>query len=152
MVKTRSRTSASSSLLLSVPDSVLSDFALVRLPARSLGCAAMACVKLRQCAGDAILQIARSIHVRRREGESLGSVLFAIRVLKPSWAVEERAQGGGGECEVFTFGEGDDGKLGHGGEDNEPVPRRVDALVGKRVVQMAAGVYHTAVVTSDARS
>ena len=82
-----------SSPLLSVPDDLISDFALVRLPARSLGCAAMACVKLRQCASDAILQIARSIHVRRREGESLGSLLFAIRVLKPLGVEERMVQG-----------------------------------------------------------
>jgi len=111
--------SAASPLILSVPDSVLSDFALVPLPARSLGCAAMACVKLRQCAGDAILQIARSIHVRRREGESVGSLLFAIRVLKPL-GLEAQAQdgGGGGGGEVLTFGSGGDGQLGHDGEDN----------------------------------
>ena len=91
-------------MLRAVPPSVLSDFTLARLDAGSLGCAAMACVKLRQCAGDAILQIARSIHVRRREGESLGSVLFAIRVLKPSGLEERTQELGAGECEVLPSG------------------------------------------------
>ena len=38
------------------------------------------------------------------------------------------------------------GHLGHGGEEDERVPRSVEALVGKRVVQMAAGAFHTAVL------
>ena len=49
--------------------------------------------------------------------------------------------------EVLTFGDGKDGQLGHGGQGSESVPRRVDALVGKRVVQMAAGGYHMAMLT-----
>ena len=36
--------------------------------------------------------------------------------------------------------------LGHGGEGSELVPRRVNALVGKRVVQMATGYDYTAVL------
>ena len=31
--------------------------------------------------------------------------------------------------EVFTFGHGGNGKLGHGGEHHEPVPRLVEALL-----------------------
>ena len=42
--------------------------------------------------------------------------------------------------ELFTFGSGYYGKLGHGNsKDDEFIPRRVEALVGKRVVQVACG-------------
>jgi len=49
--------------------------------------------------------------------------------------------------ELFTFGAGADGRLGHGGEQNEAVPRLVEALAGKKVVGAAAGTIHTAVWT-----
>ena len=51
------------------------------------------------------------------------------------------------EGELFTFGDGDSGKLGHGGEENEDVPRLLKALVGTKVVGAAAGDKHIAVWT-----
>ncbi|RLN86543.1 hypothetical protein BBJ28_00001485 [Nothophytophthora sp. Chile5] len=49
--------------------------------------------------------------------------------------------------EVFTFGEGKFGRLGHNSERNQAVARFVDALAGKRVKQVACGGFHTAAVT-----
>ena len=49
--------------------------------------------------------------------------------------------------DLFTFGSGDYGMLGHGGEGDEEVPRLVEALVGKKVVGVSKGAYHTAVWT-----
>ena len=49
------------------------------------------------------------------------------------------------EGELFTFGQGVDGRLGHGGEQDEHVPRPVEALAGKKMVGAAAGDRHTAV-------
>ena len=51
--------------------------------------------------------------------------------------------------EVFTFGDGHGGRLGHGGEQNELLPRSVVTLSGKHVVHMAAGYLHTAVLTNQ---
>jgi alpha-tubulin suppressor-like RCC1 family protein len=53
--------------------------------------------------------------------------------------------------ELFTFGNGSDGKLGHGGEDDEVVPRLVAAFAGKKVVAIgaSAGLGHTAVWTEE---
>jgi len=48
---------------------------------------------------------------------------------------------------VFTFGVGVYGRLGHGGEEDEIVPRLVEALAGKKVIGAAAGESHTAVWT-----
>ena len=53
------------------------------------------------------------------------------------------------EGELFTFGHGGSGRLGHGGRQNEHVPRLVDALAGKKVIGVAAGEYHTVVWTDD---
>ena len=49
--------------------------------------------------------------------------------------------------ELFTFGEGGGGRLGHGGEADELVPRLVGELAGKKVIGAAAGTMHTAVWT-----
>jgi RCC1 and BTB domain-containing protein len=51
--------------------------------------------------------------------------------------------------DAFTFGSGDHGQLGHGGEEIEPVPRLVEGLVGKKVVCAAAGESHTAAWTEE---
>ena len=53
------------------------------------------------------------------------------------------------EGELFTFGSGLYGRLGHGGSENEDVPRLVEGLVGKKVIGAAAGLRHTAVWTEE---
>jgi len=53
------------------------------------------------------------------------------------------------EGELFTFGKGEHGQLGHGGTQNELVPRLVQALLRKKVVGTAAGGRHIAVWTED---
>ena len=47
---------------------------------------------------------------------------------------------------VVTWGYGSGGRLGHGGTDNERVPRRVDILAGEMVRCVAAGAAHSAAV------
>jgi alpha-tubulin suppressor-like RCC1 family protein len=52
--------------------------------------------------------------------------------------------------EVYTFGGGHGGLLGHGapvGLENEFVPRMVEALAGKKVVEAATSLRHTVVLT-----
>ena len=51
--------------------------------------------------------------------------------------------------ELFAFGWGQFGQLGHGGHTNELVPRLVKALVGKKVVGASPGFSHTVVSTED---
>jgi len=54
----------------------------------------------------------------------------------------------------FTWGAGGDGRLGHAGVQGhggggELAPRAVEGLTGRKVVEVAAGAYHTAVLTVE---
>lgn len=51
------------------------------------------------------------------------------------------------EGEVYTWGRGDDGRLGHGDNGWKFVPRLVEELRGKSIRQVTCGSYHTAAVT-----
>mmetsp|Transcript_14369 Transcript_14369/g.16473 ORF Transcript_14369/g.16473 Transcript_14369/m.16473 type:complete len:593 (+) Transcript_14369:270-2048(+) len=53
--------------------------------------------------------------------------------------------------ELYTWGEGKFGRLGHGAERNCHAPRLVEALLGKRPRQVACGGFHTAVITEEGR-
>jgi alpha-tubulin suppressor-like RCC1 family protein len=55
----------------------------------------------------------------------------------------------GKEGEIWSFGSGEVGKLGHGGEENEAVPRLIEALNHVVVKQVAAGGHHSMVLTRD---
>ena len=52
--------------------------------------------------------------------------------------------------EVLTFGSGCAGQHGHGDYEDQLVPKAVARLSGVRVVEVAAGCYHTAVRTGAA--
>ncbi|XP_010265064.1 PREDICTED: uncharacterized protein LOC104602902 [Nelumbo nucifera] len=48
--------------------------------------------------------------------------------------------------QLFTFGEGTFGALGHGDRSSTSIPREVESLKGLRTVRVACGVWHTAAV------
>ncbi len=52
------------------------------------------------------------------------------------------------EGEVYSWGEGDDGKLGHGGKASCDRPRVVEGLRGRDVVAVSCGGAHSAAVTA----
>eukprot|EP00850_Spirogloea_muscicola_P003742 SM000015S01242 [mRNA] locus=s15:773139:784742:- [translate_table: standard] len=52
---------------------------------------------------------------------------------------------------VYTWGRGKYGQLGHGVLTNEMKPMRVDALAGRRVVQIACGGDHTMALTDQSK-
>ena len=53
---------------------------------------------------------------------------------------------------VYTWGRGDDGRLGHGDNGWKFVPRLVEDLRDKKVRQVTCGSYHTAAVTGSINS
>jgi RCC1 and BTB domain-containing protein len=53
--------------------------------------------------------------------------------------------------ELYTWGEGKFGRLGHGNESNCHSPRLVESLLGKKPRQVGCGGFHSAVVTEDGR-
>uniref|UniRef100_A0A5B7B2F9 Uncharacterized protein n=1 Tax=Davidia involucrata TaxID=16924 RepID=A0A5B7B2F9_DAVIN len=48
--------------------------------------------------------------------------------------------------QLFTFGDGTFGVLGHGDKENVSYPREVESLLGLRTIAVACGVWHTAAV------
>ena len=50
---------------------------------------------------------------------------------------------------VWSWGDGGRGKLGHGDTQDQLLPKRIEALVGRRVVAVSAGYVHSLALTAD---
>lgn len=48
---------------------------------------------------------------------------------------------------LYTFGQGAEGRLGHGDEKNQLLPQRVEALAGEHVVSASGGNFHSLAVS-----
>ena len=53
--------------------------------------------------------------------------------------------------EVFTWGSGNWGRLGHGDQNHRFVPTKVEIPGGERIVKVSCGDYHTAAVTASGK-
>lgn len=51
--------------------------------------------------------------------------------------------------DVYSWGEGDDGKLGHGNKVHCERPRLIEALRGKHIVMVACGGAHSAAISAS---
>jgi len=50
---------------------------------------------------------------------------------------------------VWSWGDGDDGQLGHGDEQHQLLPKEVEAFAGQRVAAVSAGGSHSLAITAD---
>jgi len=50
---------------------------------------------------------------------------------------------------VYTWGRGQNGRLGHGSTENEILPKAVESLVGQHVTNVSCGDFHTMASTSN---
>jgi alpha-tubulin suppressor-like RCC1 family protein len=127
-----------------------------------------------RCGAQALLQsVAQRRHAEAAEAGATLVVLGEGREGRATWATElrwiyvamGRARVGGakklisagqyhslvtsGTGEIWSFGSGENGILGHGGEGHEAVPRQIEALNHVVVKQVAAGGLHSIVLTRD---
>lgn len=69
--------------------------------------------------------------------------------------VKQLACGSGHSCvlteegEVYSWGRGDDGRLGHGDNGWKYVPRLIHSLMGKVICLVTCGSYHTAAISTN---
>ena len=50
---------------------------------------------------------------------------------------------------VWSWGDGAFGKLGHGDEQNQLLPKKIELLAGQRAIAVSAGEYHSTALTTD---
>jgi len=50
---------------------------------------------------------------------------------------------------VWSWGYGGHGQLGHGDEQTQPLPKKIEAFAGQRVVFVSAGTYHSLAITAS---
>ena len=50
---------------------------------------------------------------------------------------------------VWSWGYGGEGQLGHGDEQRQQLPKKVEAFAGQRVVAVSAGDRHNLAITAD---
>jgi E3 ubiquitin-protein ligase HERC2 len=55
----------------------------------------------------------------------------------------------GVDGELFSWGSGEDERLGHDSQENQPSPKRVEALRGVRVSSVAVGGFHALALSED---
>ncbi|KAL8607282.1 hypothetical protein ACOMHN_047613 [Nucella lapillus] len=91
-------------------------------------------------------------------GMSTGNVFIPRQITSLSqYVIKKVAVHSGGrhamaltvDGKVFSWGEGDDGKLGHSSRMNCETPRMIEALKSKRVRDIACGSSHSAAITSN---
>jgi len=98
-------------------------------------------------------------HARRNAGSSCAYFSFLVRLgrsMSLFRVIASRSAAGvkhtlvcTSDGDLYTFGSGANGMLGHGGEDNEATPRVVEALSHVHVSGVACGNMHSVVMTKQ---
>jgi len=53
---------------------------------------------------------------------------------------------------IYTFGRGNHGQLGHGNTDDQKLPKMISSLSDKKVIDIAGGFYHTIVLVKNRKA
>jgi len=86
-----------------------------------------------------------SQHVRRQTMTD-DKLKVSLGTLKTKVVVKENA------CDLYTWGAGTRGMLGHKDEFDERLPRVVESLLGRDIVMVACGVAHTIALSGESVS
>ncbi len=128
----------------------LADVRLVQLECGAHHCAAVAADgTLWTWGSGAFGQLGHGGRMSEALPRRVGGALTGVRVLRVACGGHTLALGAGGE--LYAWGNGKHGQLGHGGHRAEASPKRVAALRKQRVVGVAAGDFHSLALTADLR-
>eukprot|EP01084_Bolivina_argentea_P073109 132689_1 len=53
--------------------------------------------------------------------------------------------------EIFTFGSGEHGQLGHGNNNDQYIPKQIESLCNKTIIYSSCGSIHTSIICSDGK-
>ena len=93
--------------------------------------------------GDAV---AKNKKVKNPKKINVGNILWAQIVCGDFHTIALSWNG-----EVFTWGNGGLGRLGHGDLNNRNVPTKVQNLSKEKIVKVACGKYHSAALSSTGK-
>lgn len=82
-----------------------------------------------------------SLQGKRQSGKADSKITVALGTLRTKVTVSENA------CDLYTWGSGGRGMLGHKDEDSERLPRVVESLLGRDIVMIACGISFTMALT-----
>ena len=92
---------------------------------------------------------ARSSPLSRRGGSGIWTRCLAEQRVVAVSAAPNHSLAITADGAVWSWGVGDDGQLGHGDQQNQLLPKKVEALVGQRVVAVSAGTAVSLAITAD---
>ena len=101
---------------------------------------------LRSVRGSATLGHGDDVSNQRRPKKIEALAGHRIVAVSVGWAGHSLAVSADGT--VWSWGGGDGGILGHGDEQDQPLPKKIEALAGQRVVAVSAGG-HSLALTAD---
>ena len=102
---------------------------------------------MRSVRGSATLGHGDDVSNQRRPKKIEALAGHRIVAVSVGWAGHSLALSADGT--VWSWGGGDGGILGHGDEQDQPLPKKIEALTGQRIVSISAGGASGVAVTAD---
>lgn len=92
---------------------------------------------------QALQKSLESFQEKKRSTASYDKLSISVGTIKTTVQVLDVA------CDLYTWGSGVRGILGHKDEDNEKLPRVVDSLLGRNITMVTCGVAHTMALSAQ---